>query len=224
MGVHEKLADTAAGVAADGSHVIQTAGGDEIVDQFGDSCGGEHRAVDDRCRVRTEQPGRLNAAETLFRETGCDTGPQPGVDESAVDESTGGRGRVRRTQFDVVDGRLRQHWERAIPATGPADRSDCRQLMLRSPGLRWCHDGLPHIHRAGKPTSSRTGWGTAGHATRRPVRRDLVVVPARGVERWLSQRLSHVLGRGEGSDGVCAGVAFRSPGSLIAEIAGIPRG
>ena len=86
MGVHEKLADTAAGVAADQGHVIQTAGEDEIVDQFGDSLRGEHRAVDDRCRVRTERPGRLNAAETLFRETGCDTGPQPGVDESAVDE------------------------------------------------------------------------------------------------------------------------------------------
>ena len=45
-------------------------------------------------------------------------------------------------------------------------------------------------------------------------------MPARGVERWLSQRLSHVLGRGRASDGVCAGVAFRSPGSLIAEITG----
>lgn len=49
---------------------------------------------------------------------------------------------------------------------------------------------------------------------------ELVLVPTRGVERWLSQRLSHVLGRGRGSDGVCAGVAFRSPGSLIAEITG----
>src|SRR5581483_4063838 len=47
-----------------------------------------------------------------------------------------------------------------------------------------------------------------------------VLVSARGVERWLSQRLSHVLGRGRGADGVCAGVAFRSPGSLIAEITG----
>ena len=53
-----------------------------------------------------------------------------------------------------------------------------------------------------------------------PFAEDLVVVPARGVERWLSQRLSHVLGRGSGADGVCAGVSFRSPASLIAEIAG----
>ncbi|HEX7321986.1 MAG TPA: exodeoxyribonuclease V subunit gamma, partial [Mycobacterium sp.] len=52
---------------------------------------------------------------------------------------------------------------------------------------------------------------------------DLVLVPARGVERWLSQRLSHVLGAAPGSgngDGVCAGVVFRSPGSLIAEVTG----
>ena len=53
-----------------------------------------------------------------------------------------------------------------------------------------------------------------------PFAQDLVVVPARGVERWLSQRLSHILGRGTGGDGICAGVSFRSPASLIAEIAG----
>ena len=53
-----------------------------------------------------------------------------------------------------------------------------------------------------------------------PFEEDLVVVPARGVERWLSQRLSHVLGRGTGADGVCAAVEFRSPASLIAEITG----
>jgi exodeoxyribonuclease V gamma subunit len=54
-----------------------------------------------------------------------------------------------------------------------------------------------------------------------PFAEELVLVPARGVERWLSQRLSHVLGCRTGSgDGVCAGVAFRNPQSLIAEITG----
>ncbi|MCW2867726.1 MAG: recC, partial [Marmoricola sp.] len=39
--------------------------------------------------------------------------------------------------------------------------------------------------------------------------------------RWLSQRLSHRLGHGPGrEDGVCAGVSFRSPASLVAEITG----
>jgi exodeoxyribonuclease V gamma subunit len=53
-----------------------------------------------------------------------------------------------------------------------------------------------------------------------PFAEELVLVPARGVERWLSQRLSHILGRGHGADGVCAGISFRNPHSLIAEITG----
>jgi exodeoxyribonuclease V gamma subunit len=54
-----------------------------------------------------------------------------------------------------------------------------------------------------------------------PFARELVIVPARGVERWLSQRLSHRLGPSAGrADGVCAGVDFRSPGSLVAEVLG----
>jgi len=52
-----------------------------------------------------------------------------------------------------------------------------------------------------------------------PFAQELVLVPARGVERWLSQRLSHLLGHGPGrGDGVCAGVEFRSPASLVAEL------
>ncbi len=52
-----------------------------------------------------------------------------------------------------------------------------------------------------------------------PFAQELVLVPARGVERWLSQQLSHRLGHAEGrEDGVCAGVQFRSPASLVAEL------
>ncbi len=52
-----------------------------------------------------------------------------------------------------------------------------------------------------------------------PFAQELVLVPARGVERWLSQRLAHRLGPAEGrEDGVCAGVGFRSPASLVAEL------
>ena len=54
-----------------------------------------------------------------------------------------------------------------------------------------------------------------------PFAEEVVVVPAKGVERWLSQRLSHHLGAGpRGGDGVCAGVGFRTPWSLFAEVAG----
>lgn len=49
-----------------------------------------------------------------------------------------------------------------------------------------------------------------------PFATEVVVVPAKGVERWLSQRLSHRLGAAVGhGDGVCAGVDFRSPWSLF---------
>lgn len=53
---------------------------------------------------------------------------------------------------------------------------------------------------------------------------ELVVVPARGVERWLSQRLSHRLGS-VSNDGVCAGISFVSPasfGRLVGEVEGGP--
>lgn len=54
-----------------------------------------------------------------------------------------------------------------------------------------------------------------------PFARELVIVPAKGVERWLSQRISHHLGLSPGGqDGVCAGVDFRSPASLVAEVSG----
>ena len=78
-----------------------------------------------------------------------------------------------------------------------------------------------HIYRAERTDILADGLGTLlAMPLPDPFAEELVVVPARGVERWLSQRLSHVLGRGIGADGVCAGVSFRSPVSLIAEIAG----
>jgi exodeoxyribonuclease V gamma subunit len=78
-----------------------------------------------------------------------------------------------------------------------------------------------HLHRAERTDLLSDGLAALlADPPPDPFAEELVLVPARGVERWLGQRLSHVLGRGRGSDGVCAGVAFRSPGSLIAEITG----
>src|SRR5947209_17600064 len=78
-----------------------------------------------------------------------------------------------------------------------------------------------HLHRAERTDLWARGLG-ALLANPLPDRcaEELVLVPARGVERWLSQRLSHVLGAGSNGDGVCAGISFRSPGSLIAEVTG----
>ncbi|AXT85112.1 exodeoxyribonuclease V subunit gamma [Aeromicrobium sp. A1-2] len=54
-----------------------------------------------------------------------------------------------------------------------------------------------------------------------PFAEELVVVPARGVERWLAQQLGHRLGASAGrQDGVCAGIRFASPHSLVAELLG----
>jgi exodeoxyribonuclease V gamma subunit len=50
-----------------------------------------------------------------------------------------------------------------------------------------------------------------------------VVVPAQGVQRWLIQRLSHVLGAGGGDDGVCAGLDLRTPASLVSMLLGRDR-
>lgn len=49
-----------------------------------------------------------------------------------------------------------------------------------------------------------------------PFAREVVAVPAKGVERWLTQRLSTVLGA-ETTDGVAANIAFPSPTRLVDE-------
>ncbi len=50
-----------------------------------------------------------------------------------------------------------------------------------------------------------------------PLAAEVVAVPAKGVERWVTQRLSHVLGAAGDEDGVCANVRFPSPAALVAE-------
>ena len=78
-----------------------------------------------------------------------------------------------------------------------------------------------HLHRAERTDLLADALGALlSTPLPDPFAEELVLVPAKGVERWLSQRLSHILGRGAGSDGVCAGIAFRNPRSLIAEITG----
>ena len=49
-----------------------------------------------------------------------------------------------------------------------------------------------------------------------PFTPDVVAVPARGVERWLNQRLAHALGATDGTgDGVSANIRFPSPSGLV---------
>src|SRR4029453_4774088 len=78
-----------------------------------------------------------------------------------------------------------------------------------------------HIHRAERTDLLADGLGALlSTPLPDPFADELVLVSARGMERWLSQRLSHILGRGNAQDGVCAGISFRPPASLIAEITG----
>ncbi|KAA1249103.1 exodeoxyribonuclease V subunit gamma [Mycobacterium simiae] len=81
-----------------------------------------------------------------------------------------------------------------------------------------------HLHRAERTDLLADGLGALlAEPLPDPFASELVLVAARGMERWLSQHLSQLLGsRGAHGDGVCAGVAFRSPQSLIAEITGTP--
>ena len=51
-----------------------------------------------------------------------------------------------------------------------------------------------------------------------PFAPEVVAVPTRGVERWITQQLSGSLGAREGhADGVCANIDFPPPGALIGE-------
>src|SRR5579875_2860531 len=51
-----------------------------------------------------------------------------------------------------------------------------------------------------------------------PFTREIVAVPTRGIERWLTQRLSARLGTRPGAgDGICANVEFPFPRTLVAE-------
>jgi exodeoxyribonuclease V gamma subunit len=55
---------------------------------------------------------------------------------------------------------------------------------------------------------------------------EVVAVPTRGVERWLTQRLAHQLGVGGGrrGDGVCGNLTFPFPGRLVGDAVGAASG
>src|SRR2546423_12101700 len=74
-----------------------------------------------------------------------------------------------------------------------------------------------HLHRAERADGL---VGALGAVVRSPLddplQAEIVAVPTRGVERWLTQRMSAVLGATPGrADGVCANVEFPFPGRLV---------
>ncbi|MCW2666572.1 MAG: Exodeoxyribonuclease gamma chain [Frankiales bacterium] len=81
-----------------------------------------------------------------------------------------------------------------------------------------------HLHRAERADRLVQALG---EVLRRPLAdpftAEVVAVPAKGVERWLHQRLSAVLGA-SAADGVSANVRFPSPARLVAEVLTASRG
>ena len=74
-----------------------------------------------------------------------------------------------------------------------------------------------HVHRAERADRLADGLAeTLLEPLEDPFAPDVVAVPTRGIERWLTQRLSTRLGTtGDRQDGVCANVEFPFPGRLI---------
>ncbi|HVE45390.1 MAG TPA: exodeoxyribonuclease V subunit gamma [Acidimicrobiales bacterium] len=74
-----------------------------------------------------------------------------------------------------------------------------------------------HIHRAERADGLVEGLaGLLSEPLADPMETEVVAVPTRGVERWLTQRLSARLGVTPGrSDGVCANLELPFPGRLV---------
>ena len=88
----------------------------------------------------------------------------------------------------------------------------------RAPGYA---ESVLHVHRA--PRADRLASALAAMLAQAPADQfaaDVVAVPTRGMERWLTQHMSAVLGASpERSDGICANVLFPTPHRLTADAA-----
>src|SRR5688572_32700384 len=86
-----------------------------------------------------------------------------------------------------------------------------------------------HIHRAERADALVAALGTVVvDALDDALAAEVVAVPTRGVERWVTQRLATRLGVSPGrADGVCANIDFPYPGALlggaVAAATGVPR-
>jgi exodeoxyribonuclease V gamma subunit len=76
-----------------------------------------------------------------------------------------------------------------------------------------------HLHRAARADALADALAQLLAApTADPFASEVVAVPTRGMERWLTQRMSAVLGARAGrADGICANVAFPTPHRLVTD-------
>ena len=83
-----------------------------------------------------------------------------------------------------------------------------------------------HVHRAERADGLIDALrGVLATPLADPFAPEVVAVPTRGMERWLTQRLSARLGASAGrGDGVCANVAFPSPRRLVTDAVAVASG
>src|ERR1700727_2547818 len=97
-------------------------------------------------------------------------------------------------------------------------RSGVARLPVRGPGYA---ESVLHVHRA--PRADRLASALAAMLAESPADEfaaDVVAVPTRGMERWLTQHMSAVLGASpQRSDGICANVLFPTPHRLTTDAA-----
>ncbi|MBY6679412.1 exodeoxyribonuclease V subunit gamma [Rhodococcus sp. BP-332] len=81
------------------------------------------------------------------------------------------------------------------------------------------------LHRAERASTLATGLATLlAEPLADAFAADVVAVPAKGVERWLRQRLSLSLGAAGVSDGIAANIDFPSPGRLVDDVLAVVTG
>lgn len=83
-----------------------------------------------------------------------------------------------------------------------------------------------HIHRAERADALIRALGELlATAPGDPFAPEVIAVPTRGMERWLTQQLSGILGATPGrADGICANVAFPSPRALVRDAVAVAAG
>lgn len=76
-----------------------------------------------------------------------------------------------------------------------------------------------HIHRAERADALVAALaGMLADPLPDPFAAEVVAVPAKGVERWLTQQLSGVLGASAAGDGIAANIRFPAPAALVEEV------
>src|SRR5437016_6086857 len=99
----------------------------------------------------------------------------------------------------------------------PADRGyRCHNQLLARPAASYLCDVL-HLHRAERADGLVAMLAElVAEPLDDAIVPEVVSVPTRGIERWLSQQLSARLGTSPGGrDGVCANLEFPFPGTLV---------